>query len=95
METTTQIAVVTVQVPYFRTYDQFSVEDVSFRVYRNEDSFKAVPQTPFKDYKLSGLPLELMFVYTNYVVLSANNMDDEALDVIKKIILELQGQDLL
>ena len=54
-----------------------------------------MPQTAYEDYNLSGLPGELVFVYTNYVVLEANNMDDETLNVIKKIILELQVQDLL
>ena len=95
MEITAQIALVTVLVPYFRLNNKVTIEEVSFRIYRNEDCFKAVPQTAYEDYNLSGLPGELVFVYTNYVVLEANNMDDETLNVIKKIILELQVQDLL
>mgnify|MGYP003581255278 CR=1 FL=1 len=95
MEITAQIALVTIPVPHFRLYDQVTVEEVSFRIYRNGDCFKAIPQTVNADYKLSGLPKELWFVYTNYVVLEANNTDDETLNVIKKIILELQVQDLL
>ena len=94
-EITEQIAVVIVRVPHFRLDNNVTVEDVSFAVYRNSDSFKAVPQTTCDDYKLSGLPEELLFLYTNYVILEANNMDDETLNVIKNIILELQVQDLL
>lgn len=95
MEITAQIAIVTVPVPHFRMYNLVTVEEVSFQVYRNGDCFKAVTQTAYEDYKLSGLPEELVFVYTNYIVLEANNMDDETLNVIKNIILELQVQDLL
>lgn len=94
-EITTQVALVTVPVPHFRLYNQVTIEEISFQVYRTGDCFKAVPQTTYDDYKLSGLPEELAFLYTNYVVLEANNMDDETLNVIKNIILELQVQDLL
>lgn len=95
IELTAQIAIVAIPVPHFRMYNQVTVEEISFQIFRNGDCFKAVPQKTYDDYKLSGLPEELVFVYTNYVVLEANNMDDETLNVIKNIILELQVQDLL
>ena len=95
MEITAQLSLVTIPVPFFRSLDQVTRENVSFRVFRQDDWFKAMPQTSSDAYKLSGLPEELVFVYANHVVLAANNMDNAAMNVIRNIILELQVQDLL
>jgi hypothetical protein len=95
MEMANEISLVTIPVPHFWEYDSITSEEIAFRVYREDDWFKAVPQTSAEACKVSGLPAELVFVYANHVVLAANNMEEEAMNVIKNIILELQVLDLL
>ena len=91
----TPIGQVKIPVPHFRAFDQVTGEDVLFHVFRHNDWFRAAPKASSEEYGLTGLPAELVFRYTNYVLLTANNLDEETLNVIKKIILELQVQDLL
>lgn len=94
-EIATPIALVTIPVPYYLTFDQAGCKDILFRVFRHDDWFRAVPETCPEEYGLSGLPVEIIFLFTPYVVLMANRTDEETMNVIKKIILELQVQDLL
>jgi hypothetical protein len=92
MTITNEVSHVTIPVAHFRPFNVITNEDVSFRIFRDEDWFKAVPQTSAEEYRLSGLPAELIFGYANRVVLAANNTDEEAMKVIKKIILALEVQ---
>jgi len=64
-----------------------------FTISRENDRFKAVPHLSKEDRLLTGLPEELNFVYFNYCIVEANNMEEETLDAIKQIILELEVQD--
>lgn len=85
----------TIPVAHFRPFDVITNEDISFRIFRDDGWFKAVPQTSTEECKLSGLPKELIFGYANHVVLAANNTEEEAMKVIKDIILELEVQELI
>lgn len=95
MTMTNEVSFVTIPVAHFRPFDVITNEDISFRIFREDNWFKAVPQTSAEECKISGLPEELVFVYANHVVLVANNMEEEAMNVIKNIILELEVQDIV
>lgn len=92
---THQISAVTFPVAHFLDFDVTTHEEVTFRVFREGDWFKAVAQISPEERSTTGLPEELVFVYWNHVVLGANDMEEESLIVIKKIILELEIQDLV
>jgi hypothetical protein len=95
MTITNEISLVTIPVAHFREFDVITNEDISFRIFREDDSFKAVPQISAEERKTTGIPEELVFVYLNRVVLAANNMEEDTLIVIKNIVLELEVQDLV
>jgi hypothetical protein len=95
MTITHEISLVTIPVAHFRDFDVITHEDVSFRIFQEGDWFKAVPQVSADERKVTGMPAELVFVYWNRVVLAANNMEEEAMNVIKNIILELEVLDLV
>lgn len=90
-----EISMITIPVAHFRQLDVITHEDVSFRVFREDDWFKAVPQISGDERKTTGIPPELVFVYQHRVVQAANNMEEDSLNVIKNIILELEDMDLL
>jgi hypothetical protein len=85
-----EICLVTIPVAHFREFDTITREEVSFRVFRQDDWFKALPQMTAEQRKVTGIPAELIFVYWDYVILAANNMEEEAMNVIKSIIVELE-----
>jgi hypothetical protein len=93
MTITHEISLVTIPVAHFSDFDVITHEDVSFRIFREGDWFKAVPQIAANERKATGMPEELVFVYWDHVVLAANNMGEEAMNVIKNIILELEVLD--
>lgn len=92
---THEISVVTFPVAHFLDFDVITHDHVTFRVFREGDWFKAVPQISPRERKTTGIPEELVFVYLNHVVLGANNTEEETLNVIKNIIWELEMQDLV
>jgi hypothetical protein len=89
---THEITMVTIPVAHFRDFDLITHEEVSFRIFREGDWFKAVPQLPAVERKATGIPEELLFIYWNHVVLSANDTEDETMEVIKNLILDLEVQ---
>jgi hypothetical protein len=92
---THEISRVTFPVAHFLDFDVTTHDNVTFRVFREGDWFKAIPQISLEERKTTGIPQELVFVYWNHVVLGANNTEEETLNVIKNIILELEVQDLV
>lgn len=92
---THEISVVTFPVAHFLDFDVITHDDVTFRVFREGDWFKAVPQISPQERKTTGIPEELVFVYWNHVVLGSNDTEEETLNVIKNIILELEVQNLV
>ena len=92
---TNEISYVTIPVAHFRDFNVITNEDISFQVLRVDDWFKAVPQVSFSERKATGMPEELFFVYANHVVVAANNMEEETMNVIKNIILELEVPDII
>ncbi len=95
MNITHEITTVIIPVAHFRGLDVITHEDVSFRIFREGDWFKAVPQLPAVERKITGIPEELLFVYWDHVVLSANDTEDESMEVIKNLILDLEVQNLV
>lgn len=94
MTITHEISLVTIPVAHFRDFGVITHEEVSFRIFREGDWFRAVSQVSADEQKVTGLPAELVFVYWDHVVLAANNMEEDAMNVIKNIILELEVLDL-
>lgn len=90
-----ELSMITIPVPHFRPFNVITNEAVSFRVFREDDWFKAVPQISGNERKTTGIPAELVFVYLHRVVQAANHMEEDSLNVIKDIILELEDMDLL
>lgn len=68
-------------------------ETVAFSISRTNNRFKAIPWLTKEERLQTGLPEELEFVYYNYCIVDANDMEEETLDAIKQIILELEVQD--
>lgn len=87
---THELSGVSIAVAHFRDFDVITHEDVPFRIYRENDWFKAVPQISAAQRIHTGIPEELVFVYWNHVVLAANDTEEEAMNVIKNIVLELE-----
>jgi len=92
---THELTFVTVSVAYFGDFDVITHENVTFRIYQENDWFKAVPQISAAQRTAIGIPGELVFVYWNRVVLAANNTEEETMNVIKNIILELEVLELV
>lgn len=87
---THELSGVSLAVAHFRDFGVVTHEEVLFRIYRENDWFKAVPQLSAAQRIHAGIPEELVFVYWNRVVLAANDTEEEAMNVIKNIILELE-----
>lgn len=90
-----ELSAVTIPVTHYRSHNDITEEAVSFTIFQEKEWFKAVPALSIEDRRATGLPEELVFLYINYCIADANDMEDEALEVIKKIILELEVQELI
>lgn len=86
---------ITVPVQHFRPDNVITEEEVCFKVSRDGSQFKAIPMLSKEERRITGLPEKMEFVYVNYCIASANNMEEETLNAIKQIILEMEVQDLL
>lgn len=84
-----------VPVTHYRSHDDVGQEIVTFAVFKENEWFKAVPDLSLEKRLTTGLPMELVFLYANYCVVNANDMEDDALTAIKRIILELEAQELI
>jgi hypothetical protein len=92
MKTTNEISSVTVSVPNYKFNSVISEKAVAFNISRENNRFKAIPGLTKEERLQTGLPEELEFVYYNYCIVEANDMEEETLHVIKQIILELEVQ---
>ena len=95
MTITNEICTLTVPVTSYGPGEIIIEETVSFQLYQHGNWFKAVPQLSAEQKRTTGLPNELVFEYYHHCIVSANNMEEETLQVIKYIILELEVRDLL
>jgi|GEM_PF-2559356 len=93
MKKLNQISSVIVPVAHYLPDNVITRENVKFTIFREHDSFKAVPVLSNEARLVTGLPEALEFVYFNYCIVKANNMEEETLDAIKQIILELEVQE--
>ena len=90
-----ELTSVTIPVDHFRSYDLITEEPVSFTIFQENEWFRAVPLLSKEERKATGLPEELLFIYVNYCIAQANNMEEESLKVIKEIVLELEERELI
>ena len=90
-----EIPLITVPVMHYRQNDAVSREDVEFKIYKKDSQFKAIPLMSKEERLTTGLPEELVFVYTSQCITAANDMEEESLDAIKQIVQELEAQELL
>jgi protoporphyrinogen oxidase len=93
MKTTNEVSSVTVPVTYYKPNNVTTEEAVGFTISRNNNRFKAIPWLTKEERKQTGLPEELEFVYYNYCIVEANNMEEVSLNAIKQIIQELEALD--
>ena len=93
MKKTKEISSVTVPVAHYGLDNIITKESVVFTISRENNRFRAIPWLTKEERKRTGLPEELEFVYYNYCIVDANDMEEESLDAIKQIILELEEQD--
>jgi len=87
-----EISSVTVPIDHYKLNNVIS-EEVVFTITTEDDRIKAVPLLSKEALLSTGLPEKLEFVYFNYCIVAANNMEEETLNAIKQIILELEVQD--
>jgi hypothetical protein len=87
-----EISSVTVPIDHYKLNNVIS-EEVVFNITREDDRIKAIPLLSKEALLSTGLPEKLEFVYSNYCIVAANNMEEETLNAIKQIILELEVQD--
>lgn len=92
---TKEIPIITVPLTHYRLNDVISGKDVDFKIYRENNQFKAIPLLSNDERLSTGLPEELFFVYADRCITDASDMEEESLSAIKQIILELEVQDLL
>ena len=93
MKKTNEISSVTVPVAHCKANNVITEEAVAFSISRMNNRFKAIPWLTKEERLQTGLPEELEFVYCNYCIVEANDMEEETLNAIKQIILELEVQD--
>lgn len=95
MITMNEIPLVTVAVLHYQLNNICTKGNVDFKIYREENKFKAIPLMSKHERLATGLPEELIFVYFNHCITAANDMEEESLNAIKQIILEMEVQELL
>lgn len=70
-------------------------ENIDFKIYKEDIRIRAIPLMSKHERLTTGLPEELIFGYFNRCITTANDMEEESLNVIKQIILEMEVQELL
>jgi hypothetical protein len=93
MKKLNEVTSVTVPVAHYQHDNVITEEAVVFTITREDNHFKAVPLLLKEELLITKLPEKLEFVYFDYCIVTENSMDEETLNVIKRIILELEAQD--
>lgn len=95
MITITEIPLISIPVMHYRQYNVVTEEDVDFKIYREENRFRAIPLMSREERLTTGLPQELVFSYVSHCITAANDTGEESLSAIKQIIQELEAKQLL
>jgi len=93
MKKPVEISSVTVPIAHFQMDDIVTQQAVVFSISKGNDRIKAIPHLTKEEREQTGLPEEIEFVYYNYCIIEANNLEEETLNAIKQIILELEVQE--
>lgn len=95
MVTTNEIPIISVPIVHYRENNILTEEEVDFKICRDQNQFRAIPLMSKEERVTTGLPEELRFVYAVHCIAEANDMEEESLNAIKKIIQELEVKELL
>lgn len=95
MVTTNEISIISVPIVHYRENHILTEEEVDFKICRDQNRFRATPLLSKEERATTGLPEELRFVYAVRCIVDANDMEEESLNAIKKIIQELEVKELL
>jgi hypothetical protein len=72
-----------------------SQEIVSFKVFREQEQFRAVPMLDEAPRKRAGLPEVICFAFVDHCIISEKSRGEETLEVIKSLIQEMMIQELI
>lgn len=89
MTISNEIASITILVPYNKG-DETINQIIPFKVYRDQQRFKAIPLITEEERILTGLPAEILFQFVNYTVIPAAETNEENLESINNIVRELK-----
>ena len=95
MTITKELTAVTVPVTIYDLQDKATERLVSFTIFRENGWFRAVPVLSTEERLLLKLPGAMVFLFSNYCIVDANDWEEETLAVMKQIILELEVQDFI
>ena len=83
-----EIASITILVPYIKGKELIN-QIIPFKVYREQQYFKAIPLITSEEQKITGLPAEILFQLNNYTVIPNEGTKEENLESINNIVREL------
>lgn len=95
MTLTNEISSLTIPVDYYGADHKEQQKDVRYRIYQQDDWFKAIPVLSADERKEAGLQETLVFICIDHTVVAANHMEEESLAIIKQIIMQLEVQELI
>ena len=83
-----EIASITVLVPYQRGNETIN-QITPFKLFRQQERYKAIPLISAEERKLTGLSAELSFRFTENRIISEGDSNEANLSAINKIAGEL------
>jgi hypothetical protein len=68
---------------------------VPFKVFKEDQKFKAVPLLAYAERKQAGLPEVIAFSFVDQCIVTERSLSEDTLEVIKNMIQELILQDVI
>lgn len=68
---------------------------IPFKVFKEDQKFKAVPLLSDAERKRAGLPQVIAFTFVDQCIVAEKPLNDDTLEVIKNLIKELIFQDII
>ena len=89
MLVTNEIASITILVPYQRGNEIIN-QIIPFKIFKNQQHYKAVPLISAEERKLAGLSAELSFRFMAHRIVPNADISDANLNAINNIVSELR-----
>lgn len=89
MIVTNEIASITILVPYQRGNETIN-QVIPFKIFRQQQCYKAIPLISPEERILTGLSEELSFKFMDYRILPETKANKETLEAINRIVRELK-----